>query len=219
MGTRRGRAFALCLAAVAVCAFPFAVFAGEDVFSWRQCAGATLRVLLPRHPCAESLKRGLGDFESVTGVQAVFLMYPEEMYPARLEAAFAEEFSHPDVYMIHTRLPWRFTTEERMLPLDAFVRTPAQTRQVYNIDDYFPSVLGAFRRYGNLMAVPTAFTGDPESPEAVWGLAISPGSENPGAAWLLVQYFTSLDFQSASLAGHGPLEPPRRSLFGAAREK
>lgn len=198
--------------AAGVCA---SVFAADAVFGWRQCAGQSVRVLLNKDHYAKAIEHRIGEFEHLSGVSVVFAAYPGESYFSRLAAAFGSPFGRPDVYVTNGRQARRQSVDGEMLPLDDFLESSSLTRRNYDIDDFFPRVIDAFRRDSVLWAVPVGFEGSAAVDGgnlAVWGLAVSPFSVNREAAWLFVQYFTGQDFQNAA-AREGDLpRPPRRSV-------
>lgn len=142
------------------------VWGADEMFSWRQCAGQSIRVMLNKHPYAEGIKRKLGEFEQLTGIRVAYVMYPEDKYFPRLDAGFANPAGQPDVYMTGVYQVWAYATQGRMLPLDQFLLNPSLTRQGYNINDFFPGICGAFRWNrkagallgdGPLWAIPVGF--------------------------------------------------------------
>lgn len=120
--------------------------AGEgEVFSWRQASGQTLRVMLNKHPYADGITRRLRDFEELTGIKVAYIIYPEASYFPNLDEAFDSESGKPDVYMTGVYQAWEYAPRGQMMPLDSFLVNPVVTRQGYNINDFFPSITGAFR--------------------------------------------------------------------------
>lgn len=140
--------------------------AGDDAFGWRQCSGQNLRVMLNKHPYAEGIKRKLADFEALTGIKVAYVMHPEARYFQALDSAFESEAGNPDVFMTGVYQVWEYAAKMRMAPLDSYVVNPSLTRQSYNINDFFPSISGAFRwngkaggklGTGRLWAIPLGF--------------------------------------------------------------
>ncbi len=143
-----------------------AVHAADEVFSWRQCAGQTLRVMLNKHPYTEGIKRQISEFESLTGIDVAFISHPEERYFDRLDEAFEAPSGKPDVFMTGVYQVWDYAPDNRILPLDSFIDNPALTRVGYNIGDFYPGIVDAFRwdRHagsklgtGPLWAIPLGF--------------------------------------------------------------
>ncbi len=134
----------------------FAACAGEDPFSWRQCAGQSLRVILNSHPYSEGLIRRIHVFEELTGIDVVFAMFPDRQYYDRLNQAFQSEFGKPDVYMTGAYQVWAYAPQGRMLDLDSHLNNPSKTQQSYNPGDFFPNVIGTLRWTGK----PGAYPGD-----------------------------------------------------------
>ncbi|MCC8179343.1 MAG: extracellular solute-binding protein, partial [Planctomycetes bacterium] len=137
-----------------------------EEFSWRQCAGQSIRVMFDQHPYAEGIKRKLTDFERLTGIRVAFIMYPEETYFSRLDQALERGILSPDVYMTGVYQVWKYAYEGKMTPLDDFINNPSKTRSLYNVGDFFPPIIGAFRwnrrfgyslGYGQLWALPIGF--------------------------------------------------------------
>ncbi len=155
----------LALALSLVC-LALSASAGEDPFSWRQCAGQNLRVILNQHPYSEGLIRRIHVFEEITGIDVAFAMYPDKQYYDRLDDAFNSEFGKPDVFMTGAYQVWAYAPKGRMLPLDPYMNNPSKTRQNYNPGDFYPNIIGAFRWNGKpgvkpgegpLWAIPMGF--------------------------------------------------------------
>lgn len=154
------------VAVIAVFGARHARAAEEMVFSWRQCSGQTLRVMLSRHPYSEGIRRKIEEFEQLTGIKVAFAMYPEDKYFPVLDAAFDSEGGKPDVFMTGVYQVWEYAQSGRMIPLDPFILNSSLTRHGYNINDFFPKIIGAFRWNGKagsplgegpLWAVPIGF--------------------------------------------------------------
>lgn len=142
------------------------VSAVDDVFSWRQCSGQRLRVMLDRHPYSDGIRRRLDDFEALTGIKVAYIMHPEARYFRCLRESFEDPSASPDVYMAGVYQVWEYVQAGRITPLDPFIVNPVLTRQGYNINDFFPRISGAFRwsglagarlGEGPLWAVPLGF--------------------------------------------------------------
>lgn len=119
--------------------------AADDDFRWRQYSGESLRVMLVDHPYSQGIIKKLRDFERLSGINVVYIVYPEDMYFAKLNQAFETGVAKPDVYMIGPYLVWEFAPRNWMEPLDRFVADTARTRSSYDIDDFFPGIIGSFR--------------------------------------------------------------------------
>lgn len=140
--------------------------AADEAFSWRQCSGQHIRVMLSKHPYSEGIKRKLADFEALTGIKVAYIMYPEARYFQNLEDAFESPAGDPDVYMTGVYQVWEYALKRRMEPLDAYIVNQSLTRQSYNLNDFYPNVSGAFRwngkagaklGVGTLWAIPLGF--------------------------------------------------------------
>ena len=140
--------------------------AAEDLFSWKQCSGQTLRIMFNKHPYSEGIRRKLAEFEALTGIKVAYVMHPEDRYFDRLTESFASPSSSPDVYMTGVYQVWEYASQNRMAPLDPFIINPSVTRQGYNINDFFPGISGSFRwnrksgaalGEGPLWAIPIGF--------------------------------------------------------------
>lgn len=150
---------------IALC-FAARVPAADEMFSWRQASGQTLRVMFSKHPYSEGIKRRISDFEKLTGIRVAYAMHPEITYFDRLNNAFDDPIASPDVYMTGVYQVWEYATEGRMAALDKFILNPAVTRQGYDVNDFFPAISGAFRwnrlagsklGEGPLWAIPIGF--------------------------------------------------------------
>lgn len=101
--------------------------------------------MFSKHPYAEGIRRKLRDFEELTGIKVAYSMQPEERYFQDLDQAFLSANGKPDVFMTGVYHVWEYATEGRMLQLDPFILNSGLTRQGYNVNDFYPRVLGAFK--------------------------------------------------------------------------
>ncbi len=156
-----------CLAALcAARVFAASDVVPDDAFSWRQCAGQNLKVMLSQHFYSDGIKRHFQQFEKLTGIRIAYVVYPEDVYFPRLNAAFDSPPHSPDVFMTGVYQIWKYAPEGRMMPLDHYLNSRIKTRAIYNIDDFYPSILGAFRwnrKFGHMLgrgelwAIPIGF--------------------------------------------------------------
>lgn len=133
------------LAACALVCLAGLLAAADEEFRWRQYSGAALRIMLVDHPYSQGIIKKLADFERLTGIKVVYIMYPEDMYFAKLGQAFETGVARPDVYMTSPYQVWEYAPKNRMEPLDHFISNPAKTREIYDVDDFFPGIIGSFR--------------------------------------------------------------------------
>ena len=172
MGTETRVSWSLQAAVYLAAFFMLIGFSSEvpagDVFSWRQCSGQTLRIMLDKHPYSEGIRRKLDEFERLTGIKVAYIMLPEASYFQTLEKAFTSEgeAEKPDVFMTGVYQVWQYALRGQLLQLDGYIVNPTLTRQGYNINDFFPGISGAFRwnrkagskpGEGPLWAIPIGF--------------------------------------------------------------
>jgi ABC-type sugar transport system, periplasmic component len=141
-------------------------FSPNEEFSWQQCAGQSILVMLNQHPYAEMIIRKLDAFEALTGIKVAYVMIPEGDYFPRLDESFNAAAGKPDVFMTGAYQVWEYAPKGLLAELDPFITNPTKTRSNYAYRDFFSGIAGSFRwsgiagektGEGNLWAVPLGF--------------------------------------------------------------
>ncbi len=141
-------------------------FSPQEEFSWQQCAGQSILVMLNQHPYAEMIIRKLDAFEALTGIKVAYVMIPEGDYFPRLDESFNAEAGKPDVFMTGAYQIWGYAPKGLLVELDPFITNPTKTRSNYSYRDFFSGIAGSFRwsgkagqktGEGKLWAVPLGF--------------------------------------------------------------
>ncbi len=130
------------LLAVAVL-FTTALSAGE--FNWRRCEGQTVKVLLVQHTYTEGLLRKFSEFEKLTGIKINHAIIPEDNYGDKLATQLASKAGDPDVFMAGPYHTWEYAPGGYMYDIDELYADKAITDPNYDMDDFFPGILGTMR--------------------------------------------------------------------------
>jgi multiple sugar transport system substrate-binding protein len=119
-------------------------FAAEG-FQWNRLSGATIKVLFSDHPYANAIVSRLPEFEEKTGIKVDYSITPEGNYYDKLNTALSGRSGDPDVFMLGPTSVWEYAPSEYISPLDDLIANSDLTDPTYDMADFFPSVVGAFR--------------------------------------------------------------------------
>lgn len=119
--------------------------AATGEFAWDTLSGSTIKVSFNDHPYANAIVSKLPEFEEATGIKVDYSITPEGNYYDKLNTALSSRRGDPDVFMLGPTSVWEYAPSEYIAPLDDLIANTSITSPDYDVDDFFPSVLGAFR--------------------------------------------------------------------------
>jgi len=117
---------------------------GVDSFAWDMASGAELTVLLNQHTAANEIEKHLPEFEALTGIKCDLSILPEDNYYDKLTISLSSG-SEPDVFMCGPLMPWELAGENYIEDLTPYIANEKLTSPDYDVDDFFPGVLGMFQ--------------------------------------------------------------------------
>lgn len=135
-------------------------------FDWKMASGATINVMLNKHPYADAIIKRLPEFEQKTGIKVNYSVTPEENYFDKLTTALNAKNGNPDVFMTGSYQMWEYATAGYMEALDNYIKDPGKTSPDYDINDFFEGILAGDRwdlkpghpaGTGSQWAIPLAF--------------------------------------------------------------
>ncbi len=135
-------------------------------FNWQMAKGQTISVLLNQHMYTTDLLTHLATFEALTGIHVNYTVIPEENYFDKLTMYLSSKSGEPDVFMTGAYQIWDYAPPGYLQNLDEFVYNPEYTSPDYDINDFFPGIIGADRwdllpghpvGTGPLWAIPQGF--------------------------------------------------------------
>ncbi len=135
-------------------------------FDWKQQDGASIKLLMVKHPFADGMMARLDKFKELTGITATVDTVPEEQFFDKLTTEFAGKSSQYDAYMVGSYMVWQYAPPGYMEPLDQYMNDPKLTSADYKPDDIYPFLLKDLRwdlkdgdptGTGSLYALPWGF--------------------------------------------------------------
>ncbi len=135
-------------------------------FSWESQSGEVIEVEFNQHPYSEAVIKHLRKFENLTGIKVNYSFTPEENYFDRINYMLESESGNPDVFMTGAYQIWDYSARSLLADFDDFLEDSRITSEDYDVLDFFPNIIGAFRwdtvtghRPGNgpLWAIPMGF--------------------------------------------------------------
>ncbi len=135
-------------------------------FSWDSQAGEVIEVEFNQHPYSAAVIKQLKKFENLTGISVHYSFTPEENYFDRINYMLESESGDPDVFMTGAYQIWDYSARSLLADFDDFLEDRRITSEDYNVQDFFPNIIGAFRwdtvtghrpGSGPLWAIPMGF--------------------------------------------------------------
>lgn len=114
-------------------------------FSWDMAKGTKLKVLFNQHPYAEAIIKKLPDFEGKTGIKVEYSITPEENYFDKVTTSLNSKSGDPDLFMTGAYQVWEYAPPGYVQDLNKFIEDKNATSPDYDINDFYPGILGALR--------------------------------------------------------------------------
>ena len=143
-----------------------AALAASGDFDWQAHKGESIKLLLVKHPFADTMIARLDEFAKLTGIKVTYDTIPEEQFFDKLTTLFAGRSSEYDAYMVGSYMIWQYAPAGYMEPLDKFLDSKAQTAPDYDKADILPFLMKDLRwdlvdghptGTGSLYALPWGF--------------------------------------------------------------
>ena len=107
--------------------------------NWRRFNGDTIHVLLSGHPIQGTIIGLLSEFKSLTGINVVVDVLPEEDFFQKLNIDFESGKGKIDVFMTSPLYQWRYAQAGWIEDLGPYLENAALTnKEWFNTDDFFP---------------------------------------------------------------------------------
>ena len=124
-------------------------------FDWRAFEGASINVIVNRHPWVDVIQPELAEFEEMTGIDVSLDVYPEDQFRTKRTVEMVSGSSVIDVFMM---MPGnslaQYHTNGWVEPLNRFLDNENLMWPEYGFSDFYDSALGAGVRDGNNYTVP-----------------------------------------------------------------
>ncbi|WP_158816287.1 extracellular solute-binding protein [Methylocapsa sp. S129] len=109
-------------------------------FDWKKFKGAKLHLLLNKHPYADAMIADLDNFKALTGMEATYDIFPEDVYFDKVTAALSSKSSQYDAFMTGAYMTWTYGPAGWVDDLGAYIKDPAKTNPKYAWDDVLPGL-------------------------------------------------------------------------------
>jgi multiple sugar transport system substrate-binding protein len=109
-------------------------------FDWKKFNGTKLKLLLNKHPYVDALIADLDNFRSLTGMDATYDVFPEDVYFDKVTAALSAGASEYDAFMTGAYMTWTYGPAGWVVDLNEYIKDPAKTNPNYNWDDVLPGL-------------------------------------------------------------------------------
>lgn len=114
--------------------------AASDSFNWQRHKGKTVRLLLNKHPYADTLIANLENFKKLTGMNVEYDIFPEDVYFDKVTSALTSGSSQYDVFMTGAYQTWQYGPAGWLVDVNEFIRDPAETANTFRWDDVLPNL-------------------------------------------------------------------------------
>lgn len=115
--------------------------AQADGFDWKSQSGKSIKLLMVKHPFAETMAKKMDQFTKDTGIKVTIDYLPEENFFDKLTTLFAGKSSEYDAYMVGSYMIWQYAPPGYMEPLDKYLDDPKLTSPDYDVKDILPVLL------------------------------------------------------------------------------
>ena len=125
-----------------------AVFSVEPYaanFNWKSHNGESIKLLMVKHPFADTMIARLDQFKQLTGINVTYDTVPEEQFFDKLTTVFAGGSSEYDAYMVGSYMIWQYAPPGYMEPLDKYLNDSALTSPDYDPADFLPFLMKDLR--------------------------------------------------------------------------
>ena len=128
--------------------------AASPRFSWRQCEGTTLHLLLSQSHWQQVIASRLPEFEQLTGIKLVTEVYPQGQLWDLLENGLREP-GRVDAFMTLPALDGlRYLRNGGIQSVKEYLQNPNLTSPDYNWEDFFPRTRTAMEIDGAILGPP-----------------------------------------------------------------
>lgn len=109
-------------------------------FNWKAHQGASVKLLLNKHPYADAMIANLEAFKQLTGMNVTYDIFPEDVYFDKVTAALSSRSNEYDAFMTGAYQTWQYGPAGWLVDLNDYIRDPAKTNPGYNWDDILPNL-------------------------------------------------------------------------------
>lgn len=112
-------------------------------FDWKREEGATIRLLLNKHPYTDALLADLNSFKEKTGINVEHDLFPEENYFDKVTVDLSSGQATYDAFMLGAYMVWQYGPPGWLEDLKPWIENESATNQDYDWEDMLPNLRAA----------------------------------------------------------------------------
>jgi multiple sugar transport system substrate-binding protein len=112
----------------------------QNGFDWKKHTGATVKLLLNKHPYTDAMIANLENFKELTGMGVQYDVFPEDVYFDKVTAALSSGSSEYDAFMTGAYMTWTYGPAGWIEDLNEWIGDDAKTNPDYNWEDMLEGV-------------------------------------------------------------------------------
>ena len=112
----------------------------QNGFDWQKFSGTTVKLLLNKHPYTDAMIANLDNYKSLTGMDVVYDVFPEDVYFDKVTAALSSGSSEYDAFMTGAYMTWTYGPAGWIEDLNQWIEDPEKTNPDYNWADMIEGV-------------------------------------------------------------------------------
>jgi multiple sugar transport system substrate-binding protein len=109
-------------------------------FDWQAYKGQTVKLLLNKHPYADSMIADLEAFKTLTGMNVSYDIFPEDVYFDKVTAALSSRSTEYDAFMTGAYQTWQYGPAGWLTDMNEFLQDKSKVAPNYNWDDVLPNL-------------------------------------------------------------------------------
>ena len=109
-------------------------------FDWMAHKGTKLKLLLNKHPYADAMIADLDNFKKITGMDATYDIFPEDVYFDKVTAALSSKSDQYDAFMTGAYMTWTYGPAGWIADLNTYIKDASKTSPAFNWEDVLPGL-------------------------------------------------------------------------------
>lgn len=109
-------------------------------FDWKAHQGATVKLLLNKHPYVDAMIANLDNFKGLTGMDVAYDVFPEDVYFDKVTAALSSKSDQYDAFMTGAYQTWQYGPAGWIVDMNEYIGDPAKTNPNYDWEDMLPGL-------------------------------------------------------------------------------
>lgn len=109
-------------------------------FNWQAHKGKTLKLLLNKHPYADSMIADLDSFKKLTGMNVTYDIFPEDVYFDKVTAALSSRSTEYDAFMTGAYQTWQYGPAGWLVDMNEFLQDKSKVAPNYDWEDILPNL-------------------------------------------------------------------------------